>query len=106
MTLHKREIPEAAAELDAAADWYADQWLPLAIAFVNAVAARVDHVLAWPSSGRAHPRREGRTPEVRTAPVTGFPYSIVDLVDGDELVILAYSHHKRRPGYWEHRVDG
>ncbi|GAB3495847.1 hypothetical protein [Flexivirga lutea] len=58
MKLHRRELSEAANELDAAVDWYAG---------------------------------------IR---------SIVYLVDGETLVIVAYTHHKQRPGYWKQRLDG
>lgn len=45
-------------------------------------------------------------PVLRTKRVRGFPYGIVYLIDGEELVIFAYSHDKQRPGYWKHRIDG
>ncbi len=33
-----------------------------------------------------------------------FPYDVVFLLDRDRVVILAYAHHSRRPGYWRERV--
>jgi len=103
--LRKREHPDAAAELDAAIDWYAEKRPRLGVEFFDAVAVDVDHILAWPDSGRPYPGREDRTPALRTKRVRGFPYRIVYLVDGDELVILAYPHDKQRPGYWRRRLD-
>lgn len=105
MTLRRRELPEAAAELDAAVDWYADRHPLLAVRFLDAIEAGIARVLAWPDSGRPYPGREGRTPALRTTRVKGFPYRIVYLVDGNDFVILAYPHDKQRPGYWRHRLE-
>lgn len=35
-----------------------------------------------------------------------FPYGLVYQVLGDDLVILAVAHHRRRPGYWSGRTVG
>lgn len=104
--LHRRERPEAAAELDAAIDWYAERRTLIAVEFLDAVETAVAHLMDWPDSGRPYPGRERHVPVVRTTRVRGFPYGVVYLVDGDDLVILAYSHDKQRPGYWKHRLDG
>ena len=29
-----------------------------------------------------------------------FPYSVIYIVAGDEIQVLAVAHHSRRPGYW------
>lgn len=105
MTLRQRERAEAAAELDAAVEWYADRRPLIAVEFMNAVQAAVAQVLDWPDSGQPYPGREDRVPVLRTKRVKGFPYRIVYLVDGADLVIFAYPHDKQRPGYWMHRVD-
>lgn len=105
MTLGRRERAEAAAELDVAIDFYASKRSRLAVEFVDAVEAGIAHILDWPDSGRPYPGREGRAQVLRTKRVRGFPYSIVYLVDGDDLVIFAYPHDKRRPGYWKHRIN-
>lgn len=75
----------------------------LAVELLDAVVAGVDHILAWPDSGHPYPGLEDRTPVLRSTRVKGFPYTIVYLVDGDYLVIVAYPHDKQRPGYWRHR---
>lgn len=33
-----------------------------------------------------------------------FPYRVVYLVHEDELVIVAYAHDRREPGYWDRRM--
>ena len=36
--------------------------------------------------------------------LTGFPYDIIYSVLPNEIVIVAVSHHSRRPGYWKDRL--
>lgn len=105
MTLHRRERPEAAAELDAAIDWYADKHSRLAMEFLEAIEAALSHISLWPDSARPYPGSPDVEPLVRVKRVRGFPYTIAYLVDGDDLVILAYAHERRHPGYWTDRSD-
>jgi hypothetical protein len=37
-------------------------------------------------------------------PVQGFSYSIMYVLEGDEVFIIAVSHYRRRPGYWRSRL--
>ncbi len=32
-----------------------------------------------------------------------FPYKIVFTIEGNEIIIVAFAHHKRKPGFWENR---
>ena len=41
---------------------------------------------------------------VRSKGVNGFPYRVVYFVAGEQLVVVAVAHTKRRPGYWRDRV--
>lgn len=104
MRLRVRERAEAVAEFDSAVRWYAERDSSLAVQFVDAVEAAIAQILDWPGSGRPYPGREGRTPVLRTLRVKGFPYRIVYLVDGADLIVFAYPHGRRNPGYWEHRL--
>lgn len=42
---------------------------------------------------------------MRTRSVAGFRYDIKYIVVGDEVIIVAYAHERRRPGYWASRLD-
>ena len=33
-----------------------------------------------------------------------FPYDVVVQTRHDEMLVLAFAHHSRRPGYWRHRM--
>jgi plasmid stabilization system protein ParE len=41
---------------------------------------------------------------VRAKPLFSFPYTLMYVVDPDELVIVAVAHQSRRPGYWSDRL--
>ena len=48
----------------------------------------------WPCIGKS---------EIRQFSFTRFPYSIIYFEESNLIRILAFAHHKRRPGYWKHR---
>jgi hypothetical protein len=41
---------------------------------------------------------------VRRTPLARFPFWIVFVEDDNQVVIVAYAHERRRPGYWAKRV--
>ena len=55
----------------------------------------------------AWPRFPGwdRLPIVRSRQVDVFPYRVVYFVRNQEIMIVAFAHQSRRPGYWQTRVD-
>lgn len=101
MTLVQREHPEARAELRAAANWYDDpatgqELLDATRQARLSIAAMPG---AWPPV-----RGWDREPIARRKRVTGFPYGVIYYVTESEIVIVAYAHEKRLPGYWKHRL--
>ena len=94
--------PEAAAELVDAGRWYEEQADGLGAEFVAAVDATIESISNWPNTGSPV---DGITdgPEVRRAPVDGFPYSVAYAVTGEAIQVLAVAHDRRRPAYWTGR---
>jgi plasmid stabilization system protein ParE len=41
---------------------------------------------------------------VRAKSLKHFPYSILYSIEGEEIVVLAIAHQKRKPGYWRDRL--
>lgn len=41
---------------------------------------------------------------VRRLLIERFPYSVVFVQHGNDVRVLAFAHHKRRPGYWRNRM--
>ncbi len=104
MRLSKREHPEARDELRNAAIWYDDEQPGLGEDFYAAIDEAIQHALDWPRSAPLLPGWED-TPQVRSMRVLVFPYRVFYYLTDTSIVILAYSHQKRRPGYWRHRLD-
>lgn len=92
--------PEAEAELFEALDYYDElDWLQdtrLAIDLSRRIEAALDRIEASP---RAFPPYLFGT---RRYLLRRFPYSVVFDVE-PEVVVLAFAHAKRRPGYWKAR---
>ena len=90
--------PPALAELHDAATFYALKAnAELGLAFVAEFEQTANFVLSNPPLGAVF--RSTR----RRYILRRFPYSIIYQITEDELRILAVAHHRRRPGYWEHR---
>jgi toxin ParE1/3/4 len=96
--------PIARQELFEASDFYERESAGLGSAFLDAVESTLRMLSAHPKSGRIV------LGQARNKVVSKFPYSLVyRLPDGasgraDTIVILAVSHHKRRPLYWAARL--
>lgn len=104
MRLHRREHRQAAGEFDAALDWYAERSSTVAVAFLDAAEAAIARVATWPNLGRISGIGADRVAPIRITRIKEFPYSIVYLGDGGQLVIFAYPHDRQRPGYWMLRI--
>jgi plasmid stabilization system protein ParE len=89
--------PAAAAEVEAAVQWYAERSPLAARAFameVNSCIERVREAPArWPRY--VHNTRRYLFPH--------FPFSIIYRVRNGEIEIIAVAHHRRRPDYWRSR---
>lgn len=62
-------------------------------------------MLDWPEAARVFPGWN-ELPVVRSASVRVFPYRVLYYLTDTEVVIVAYAHNRRKPKYWEHRLDG
>lgn len=104
MTLAQREHPEAVTEFDDAVRWYEEQESGVGFAFVDcAQRARrdlADRPEAAPSGTTAD---DGTV--IRSKHIRRFPYRIIYTVEPDGILILAYAHQRRQPGYWLHRLS-
>ena len=93
-----RQHPAATAELDEALVWYAQRNPHAAQALwregEHARALIIDFPLAAPAI----------SPHARRLVLHGFPYNIIYCLAGEEISVVAYAHHKRRPGYWRSRL--
>lgn len=89
--------PEATAELEASADWYAKRSPHAARDFCVAVDVAIANI-------EADPERFVQIDDRHLAcSVQKFPFQIVFQYYDDRVYIVAIAHAKRRPGYWHDR---
>jgi len=92
--------PEALAEYDEAAAYYAGCKPGLEARFLDAVEAAIHRICEAPDRWR---RFDG---EIRRCLVHVFPYVVLYSVEPGGLVyIIAVMHCHREPGYWKKRIQ-
>ena len=89
--------PEATAELEASAGWYAERSPRAARDFCVAVDVALTSI-------EADPKRFVRIDDRhRSCSVRKFPFQIIFRCGDDRIHVIAVAHAKRRPGYWRDR---
>jgi toxin ParE2 len=96
--MRARFLRPAEAEVDEAVAYFDQQREGLGDRFEQDLLATVRFITQHPLTG--HPlTRSARKFRLHT-----FRYNVIYLIDGDEVVIVAVAHHRRRPGYWRDRL--
>ena len=95
--------PEADEELGAAARWYEAQREGLGHEFIDAADEAISRI-ASPAHGSSPV--PGVELPVRRIFMKRFPYAVVFMATTNEIVIVAFAHVRRRPGYWSSRLRG
>ena len=98
-----RYDPDARAEFLDAVRWYALRNVSVALRFDERVVAAE---VAIRDAPHQWPLVTGVPAELKVHRrlVDGFPFAIVYVDLGVEILILAVAHGRRRPGYWRERV--
>jgi toxin ParE1/3/4 len=94
-----RTESEALAELKDAYRWYQEKRPGLGDELLAAIDVTLDQIVRLPRAGAPVPQVP-RDLGARRAPVERFPYHIVYIEAPTEIRVLAFSHDRRRPGYW------
>ena len=102
MTLPQHEHPAAVAEFDDAVLWYEDQEPGIGMAFMECAESARLEIATWPHSGALSTTASDGT-LIRSKRIRRFPYRIIYAVDKESILILAYAHQRRKPGYWFQR---
>jgi toxin ParE1/3/4 len=90
--------PEALAEFEDAARYYAEKQPGLEQRFIASVEAAIQKLTARPSSYAILEQ------DVWRCLTRVFPYAVLYTVEADFILIVAIMHCHQRPGYWRHRV--
>ena len=91
--------PDALAEYEEAARYYAGCQEGLELRFMASVEAVVRQIAAAPDRWRILER------DVRRCLTTVFPYAILYTIESDRVLIVAVMHCHREPGYWRDRLQ-
>jgi plasmid stabilization system protein ParE len=92
-----RILSGARADLRGAYEWYFERNPEAAASFIREIEAALagisDKPLMWPSYV------EG----TRRCVLRRFPFSIIYRVKDANILVVAFAHGRRRPGYWSNR---
>jgi toxin ParE1/3/4 len=89
--------PEALTEYAEAVQYYADQRVEVAQAFIDAIEEAIYRIRESPA------RYSAIDQDVRRCMTRKFPYGILYTIEQDHILILAVMHCSREPGYWKSR---
>ena len=85
----------AAKDIDAAATYYRNEANPqIALDFVDALEAAINHLRQHPLTGSLRFAYELEIPELRSWPLQKFPYLIFYVPDGDHIDIWRVLHNR------------
>ena len=91
--------PDAEQELFEAGRYYHSQSRELGSRFSAEFREAVKQISNAPQ------RYSQLSPGVRRFRLVRFPYLVVYRVEGEDVRVIAFSHHRRRPGYWLDRLN-
>jgi plasmid stabilization system protein ParE len=91
--------PDAAAEFDAATDWYRENSEQAAENFVSEVDRAIARIAQNPSIWADYLRG------TRRCLLRRFPYAVVYILHEGRIKVIAVAHGRRRPGYWKKRLN-
>jgi plasmid stabilization system protein ParE len=89
----------AKQDLIAAARWYEDRRDGLGDELLDEVKAALERLEQFPGIGSE------TLSGYRRCFVRRFPYALIYRSSGEAIVIVAVSHHRRRPGHWRRRAS-
>ena len=89
--------PEALNEYAEAVQYYTEQRVEVAQAFINAIEDTVYRI------GESPTRYAAIDEDVRRCMARKFPYGVLYTIEQDYILILAVMHCSREPGYWKNR---
>ncbi|MBY0230837.1 MAG: type II toxin-antitoxin system RelE/ParE family toxin [Gemmataceae bacterium] len=98
-----RVLPLARDDISRAAAWHERHRPGSGQDCTDAIEASLHSISTFPRIGTAvSPAIPGR--EIRRVVVQGFPYLVFYELDGDDAIIFAVEHQRRRPGGWVTRL--
>ena len=97
-------LDDAEDELLEAQQWYETQRPGLGREFRSAIDEGMERLFKTPLAASPVPAVPASI-GARRILVKRFPYSITFIEHDDDLWVVAFAHHHRRPGYWLQRLE-
>ena len=91
--------PEALAEYQEAALYFADRQPGLERRYIASVESALKRIAESPRSFRSF---DG---DIRRCLTRVFPYSVLYSIESDHVLIIAVMHTSREPDYWRERIS-
>jgi len=91
--------PEARQELKGAINYYNECGSGLGYIFMDEVQASIERIIRHPKAWTKLSKNTRRCLTRR------FPYGVIYQEINADILIIAIMHLKRKPGYWEDRID-
>jgi len=98
-----RILRQASEEAEAAAAWYEAERRGLGTEFADALEYGIELIEEDLFPLTPMPGASGSRGAKRLI-LRRFPYDIITIQRDDEIIIVAFAHHSRRPGYWRDRM--
>jgi len=89
--------PHAKEEYILSADWYKERSPKLEKRFIQNTNKTIDFIVKTPELYRIIKGNK------RTAKIKGFPFSVIYVLDLDNVFIISIFHHSRNPKIWKER---
>lgn len=98
-----RQHPEAEEELARAAEWYERRESGVGYELMRSAEAAIDSILD-PTVRWGYYRDRRSDPQIYSRSIVGFPLDVIYLMTEATVVVVAFAHERRLPGYWMHRI--
>lgn len=84
--------------------WYEAQETGIGLSLIDRAQQARRDIAQWPGASPPFATADDGT-VIRAKAVRGYPYRIVYTVEPDSIMILAYAHERREPGYGLDRLN-
>lgn len=91
-------IEQAEHELDDAFDYYENELPGLGIKFINSFKHAINRIITHPTAWTCIEEN------VRKCRLDKFPFDIIYALEEKFIIVVAISHHHRKPFYWIERL--
>lgn len=95
---------EAATELEEAASWYEQEEVGLGERLINAFEQAIE-LLEEPNPPLVPANHDAAESGAKQLILHRFPFSLVTIERNQAIIVVAFAHHSRKPGYWRRRLS-